>query len=137
MRPHVSQILRSLWGVSFSTLPTPAWAARRMGLISCPGYLSHRCLDAGRVLQRLQGESINNGFLNRFLALQSNVRVTDATPVDPVVPDVCAKRCVRSICGQGRQVSCRSTIPRSNTRRTSCHGQTMPLAPSSKTLSAG
>ena len=35
----------------------------------------------------LQGDSINNGFLNRFLALQSNVRATDATPVDPAVPD--------------------------------------------------
>ena len=83
----VSQIFRSLWGVSFSTLPTPAWAARRMGLISCPAISVIGVLDPDEFYSALQGESINNGFLNRFLALQSNVRVTDATPVDPVVPD--------------------------------------------------
>ena len=83
----VSQILRSLWGVSFSTLPTPAWAARRMGLISCPAITVLGVSTPDEFYSALQGDSVNNGFLNRFLAMQSNVRATDATPADPAVPN--------------------------------------------------
>jgi hypothetical protein len=83
----VSQILRSLWGVSFATLPTPAWAARRMGLVSCPAISIVGVSTPDEFYSALQGDSVNNGFLNRFLALQSNVRATDATPADPAVPD--------------------------------------------------
>jgi hypothetical protein len=82
-----SQILRSLWGVSFATLPTPAWASRRMGLISCPAISILGVSTPDEFYSALQGDSVNNGFLNRFLALQSNVRATDATPADPAVPD--------------------------------------------------
>jgi Bifunctional DNA primase/polymerase, N-terminal/Protein of unknown function (DUF3987) len=82
-----SQILRSLWGVSFATLPTPAWAARRMGLISCPAISILGVSTPDEFYGALQGDSINNGFLNRFLALQTNVRATDATPVEARVPD--------------------------------------------------
>ena len=83
----VSQILRSLWGVSFSTLPTPAWAARRMGLISCPAITILGVSTPDEFYSALQGDSVNNGFLNRFLAMQSNVRATDAIPADLAVPD--------------------------------------------------
>ena len=82
-----SQILRSLWGVSFATLPTPAWAARRMGLISCPAISILGVSTPDEFYSALQGDSVNNGFLNRFLTLQSNVRATDATPIDTTVPD--------------------------------------------------
>jgi hypothetical protein len=82
-----SQILRSLWGISFTTVPTPAWAARRMGLISCPAISILGVSTPDEFYGALQGDSINNGFLNRFLALQSNIRAVDAVPVNPTVPD--------------------------------------------------
>jgi hypothetical protein len=81
-----SQILRSLWGISFATLPTPAWAARRMGLISCPAISILGVSTPDEFYGALQGDSVNNGFLNRFLALQSNIRAVDATPANPAVP---------------------------------------------------
>jgi Bifunctional DNA primase/polymerase, N-terminal/Protein of unknown function (DUF3987) len=83
----VSQILRSLWGVSFATLPAPAWAARRVGLISCPAVSILGVSTPGEFYGALQGDSVNNGFLNRFLTLQSNVRTADAMPGDPTVPE--------------------------------------------------
>jgi hypothetical protein len=82
-----SAILRNLWGVSFAPMSTPAWAGRRMSLISCPAVSILGVSTPDEFYSALQGDSINNGFLNRFLTLQSNVRATDATPVDPAVPD--------------------------------------------------
>jgi hypothetical protein len=79
----VSQILRSLWGVSFATIPTPAWAARRMSLVSCPAISILGMSTPEEFYGALQGDSINNGFLNRFLVLQSNLRAADATPTSP------------------------------------------------------
>jgi hypothetical protein len=76
----VSQILRSLWGVSFATVPTPAWAERRTSLVSCPAISVLGMSTPEEFHSALQGESVNNGFLNRFLALQSNLRVTDTNP---------------------------------------------------------
>ena len=78
----VSQILRSLWGVSFATMPTPAWAERRMSLISCPAISVLGMSTPEEFHSALQGESVNNGFLNRFLALRSNLRIADTTPVN-------------------------------------------------------
>jgi hypothetical protein len=75
-----SQILRSLWGVSFATLPTPAWAVKRSSLISCPAVSILGVSTPEEFYGALQGESINNGFLNRFLALRSNTRGGDTTP---------------------------------------------------------
>jgi hypothetical protein len=89
----VSQILRSLWGVSFSTLPTPAWAVKRMSLVACPAISFIGVSTPEEFYAALQGDSVNNGFLNRFLALQSNLRVADTEPASSgtVMPDgLCA-----------------------------------------------
>jgi hypothetical protein len=76
----VCQILRSLWGTSFAIMPTPAWAAKRMKLISCPAISILGVSTPDEFYSALQGESVANGFLNRFLVLQSDVRATDVEP---------------------------------------------------------
>lgn len=82
-----SSILRNAWGLNFEPLYTPAWATRRTSQINCPAISILGVSTPDEFYSALQGDSINNGFLNRFLVLQSNVRVMDTTPIDPAVPD--------------------------------------------------
>ena len=80
----VSQILRGLWGVSFASMPTPAWAQRKMEIISCPALSIFGVSTLEEFHAALQGESVANGFINRFLALTSNIRAPDRDPeTDP------------------------------------------------------
>src|SRR5262249_15490980 len=71
------QILRALWGISFASMPTPAWAQREMQLISCPALSIFGVSTLEEFHAALQGESVANGFLNRFLTLSSNLRAVD------------------------------------------------------------
>ena len=73
----VSQILRALWGISFATMPTPAWAQRETQLISSPALSIFGVSTLEEFHAALQGESVANGFINRFLALTSNIRAPD------------------------------------------------------------
>ena len=80
----VSQILRALWGISFASMPTPAWAQREMQLISSPALSIFGVSTLEEFHAALQGESVANGFINRFLALTSNIRAPDRDPeADP------------------------------------------------------
>ena len=80
----VSQILRALWGISFATMPTPAWAQRETELISSPALSIFGVSTLEEFHAALQGESVDNGFINRFLALTSNIRAPDRDPeTDP------------------------------------------------------
>jgi hypothetical protein len=76
----VSQILRALWGISFTSMPTPAWAQREMQIISCPALSIFGVSTPEEFHAALQGESAVNGFLNRFLAFSSNLRAVDRDP---------------------------------------------------------
>src|SRR5262249_37039412 len=64
----------------FASMPTPAWAQREMQLISCPALSIFGVSTPEEFHAALQGESAVNGFLNRFLALGSNLRVMDRDP---------------------------------------------------------
>ena len=80
----VSQILRALWGISFASMPTPAWAQRKMQIISSPALSIFGVSTLEEFHAALQGESVANGFINRFLALTSNIRAPDRDPeTDP------------------------------------------------------
>jgi hypothetical protein len=76
----VSQILRALWGISFTSMPTPAWAQREMQIISCPALSIFGVSTPEEFHAALQGESAVNGLLNRFLAFSSNLRTVDRDP---------------------------------------------------------
>jgi hypothetical protein len=84
----VSQMLRTLWGVSFASTPTAQWASQKMSVIACPAVSIFGVSTPEEFYGALQGESVNNGFLNRFLTLVSEARPADADPeLDPgVVP---------------------------------------------------
>jgi Bifunctional DNA primase/polymerase, N-terminal/Protein of unknown function (DUF3987) len=82
----VSQTLRSAWGTSFADLNTPAWATKRMSLISCPAVSILGVSTPDEFYSALQGDSVKNGLVNRFLVLQSNVQARDTNPTVPGVP---------------------------------------------------
>src|SRR5262249_27392390 len=84
----VSQILRTLWGISFASMTSAAWATRKTAVFSCPALSILGISTPEEFYGALQGESVGNGFLNRFLTLVSEARATDADPVlDPgIVP---------------------------------------------------
>jgi hypothetical protein len=82
----VSQILRALWGISFATMPTPAWADKPMRLITCPALSVLGVSTPDEFYSALQGDSVTNGFLNRYLVLQSGARAIDVEPLR--VPEV-------------------------------------------------
>ena len=83
----VSQILRTLWGVSFAATTMPQWAPRKVKMaatIKVPALSILGISTPEEFYGALQGESIGNGFLNRFLTLVSDARAADADPVlDP------------------------------------------------------
>jgi hypothetical protein len=85
---QVGELLRSLWGLSFDTLVPPAWATVNdaVKLVACPAMSILGLSTPDEFTAALQGESIDNGLLNRFLALPSTVRASEVNPsLDPLV----------------------------------------------------
>jgi hypothetical protein len=85
---QVGELLRSLWGLSFASLASPAWATIPVAvkLVACPAVSILGVSTPEEFVAALQGESIDNGLLNRFLALSSIVRVSDTKPTsDPAM----------------------------------------------------
>jgi hypothetical protein len=76
----VSQILRTLWGCSFSRLPPAHWATRKMRSLHCPALSIFGASTTEEFHAALQGEQVANGFLNRFLVLGSNARNQEREP---------------------------------------------------------
>ena len=76
----VSKVLRTLWGTSFSAMATPEWANREMKIIQSPAISILGLSTPDEFHSALQGESVANGFLNRFLVLNSDFRAVDVAP---------------------------------------------------------
>jgi hypothetical protein len=80
----VSQILRTLWGCSFSRLPPARWATRKMRSLNCPALSIFGVSTTDEFHAALQGDQVANGFLNRFLVLASTLRSQEREPeADP------------------------------------------------------
>ena len=69
--------MRSLWGVSFSLTSTPEWADRTAQQVHSPALSLFGTSTPDELFQALQGEAIDNGLLNRFLVLRSQLRARD------------------------------------------------------------
>ena len=86
--PHekgMTKILRSAWGASFKTLRTPEWGARPSEAIYAPAMSIYGNSTPGEFFASLQGEDVINGFLNRFLLLQTEKATSDRKPkLDPL-----------------------------------------------------
>jgi hypothetical protein len=76
----LSKVLRSLWGTSFSAMATPEWANREMAIIQSPALSIFGLSTEDELHGALQGESVNNGFLNRYLVLHSDLRTAERDP---------------------------------------------------------
>jgi hypothetical protein len=76
----LSKILRTLWGTSFAPMTTPEWAGREMKMIQSPALSILGVSTADEFHAALQGESVSNGFLNRYLVFESDLRVADRDP---------------------------------------------------------
>jgi hypothetical protein len=83
----VGELLRTLWGLSFGVLMTPAWATMKtLNPISCPAVSILGMSTPEEFLAALQGESVDNGLLNRFLVLRTTRRFKDREPaLDPFI----------------------------------------------------
>jgi hypothetical protein len=81
----ISQILRTLWGASFATVETTHRATEAGRIVRCPALSIFGTSTPAEFHAALQGESVTNGFLNRFLVLSCGMRrVADTDPVlDP------------------------------------------------------
>jgi hypothetical protein len=76
----ISKVLRSLWATSFTPMATPEWASREMKIIQSPAISILGLSTSDEFTGALQGEHVDNGFLNRFLVLSSNVRAAAREP---------------------------------------------------------
>src|SRR5262245_14401103 len=91
---EISSVLRSLWGVSFTVHPMPEWASREAQQVHTPALSIFGTSTADELFQALQGESIDNGLLSRFLVLNSRLRTKDTPPqLTKEVPPELADRC--------------------------------------------
>jgi hypothetical protein len=79
---QIGELMRSLWGVSFDSLSMPAWASQDDGinLVTCPAISILGLSTPEEFYAALQGESVDNGLLNRFLVLTTTFRTGDINP---------------------------------------------------------
>jgi hypothetical protein len=94
---EVTRVMRSLWGISFALTSTPEWADRETVQVHSPALSFLGSSTPDELFQALQGEAIENGLLNRFLVLRSDIRVRDAKPqtLPGQVPAKLAAKCRR------------------------------------------
>jgi hypothetical protein len=89
----ISKILRTLWATSFASITTAEWADRETKLIQSPAISILGPTTPDEFHAALQGESVANGFLNRFLVLNSDLRSADVEPqLEPWSSRCCAAR---------------------------------------------
>ena len=85
----ISKVLRTLWGLNFGKTLTPEWAGRKAEMIKCPALSIYGVSVPEDFFDALQNSDISNGFLNRFLVLNTDEYSPDMTPrLEPgVVPN--------------------------------------------------
>jgi hypothetical protein len=76
----ISKVLRTLWATSFTPMATPEWANREMKVIQSPAISILGLSTSDEFHGALQGEHVANGFLNRFLVLNSDLRIAAREP---------------------------------------------------------
>ncbi len=76
----ISQVLRSLWGASFSAVQTPAYATSPSQELIAPALSLFGPTTASELYEALKGRDITNGFLNRFLVMDGGARVQERLP---------------------------------------------------------
>ena len=76
----ISAVLRGLWGLSFSTYKTPAYATASSVDIRSPALSIYGPTTPDELYEALRGKDVVNGFLNRFLVIDGGERTPKAIP---------------------------------------------------------
>src|SRR5262245_59524377 len=91
---EITSVLRNLWSASFMMAQMPEWATREARNIHTPALSFFGTSTPDELFRALQGESIDNGLLNRFLVLSSRLRTKDTEPQLPFeVPSELVNKC--------------------------------------------
>ena len=81
--PHersMTKILRTAWGVSFNSMRTPEWGGRPSEEIQAPALSIYGVSTPAEFFEALQSGDVVNGFLNRFLLLESEAKAEPRNP---------------------------------------------------------
>jgi len=76
----ISGILRTAWGISFKSFPTPEYANEPSRIIHSPALSIYGASTQEEFYRALQGADVHNGFLNRFLVISTRVRPAEVDP---------------------------------------------------------
>lgn len=80
----ISMVLRMLWGSSFGIVRTPAYATARSVEIASPSLSLFAPTTPEELYSGLKGSDVVNGFLNRFLIIDSGDRAAECEPLEDV-----------------------------------------------------
>lgn len=85
----ISKVLRTMWSSSFAPYLTPEWAAKPSEMIHSPSITIFGASTPEQFYSSMEGASLEDGTLNRFLVVHGRAKVTECKPShDPsVVPD--------------------------------------------------
>jgi hypothetical protein len=89
----ISKILRTLWSSSFAPYMTPEWAQKASVTIHAPAMSIFGASTPEQFYKSMEGASIEDGTLNRFLIIQGRDKVEEVEPTEPagiVPPDILA-----------------------------------------------
>ena len=81
----ISRWLRTLWGASFSPVPTPEWRNEPAGTINWPAMSVLGMSVAEELFGALGDDFVTNGFLNRHVLFASTERPTEREPIASAV----------------------------------------------------
>ncbi|WP_395623408.1 bifunctional DNA primase/polymerase [Sphingomonas daechungensis] len=76
----ISGTLRSLWGASFETIRTPAYASVRSADLHSPALSLFAPTTADELFEGMKGRDLINGFMNRFLVIDAGERAAEREP---------------------------------------------------------
>lgn len=76
----ISGTLRSLWGASFETIRTPAYASVRSADLHSPALSLFAPTTDGELFEGMKGRDLINGFMNRFLVIDAGERAAEREP---------------------------------------------------------
>lgn len=77
----ITGVLRTAWGKSFSTLPSPGWATQGSDPIHSPAFSLFGAATDRDFYTAIDGGDVDNGFLNRFLLIATKQRPESRTPL--------------------------------------------------------
>lgn len=82
----ISKVIRTMWSSSFAPYPTPEWAGRASEMIFSPSLSLFGASTPEQFYSAMEGASIEDGTLNRFLLLKGQDQVSEVDPaLDPAI----------------------------------------------------